>query len=62
MSGNRRRYYTAEGGHEEVIKLLLARSEIETNLKDEDGQTPLSQAAGGGHETVVKLLLARSDV
>ena len=34
--------HTAEGGHKEVIKLLVAQSDNETNLKDEDGQTPLS--------------------
>lgn len=45
---------------EDMEKLLLSRSDIGTNLKDEHGRTPLSHAAGGGHEAAVKLLLSRS--
>ncbi|KAJ9646983.1 hypothetical protein H2199_001969 [Coniosporium tulheliwenetii] len=49
-------------GHEVVVKLLLARDDVDANLKDSYGRTPLSRAAAGGHEAVVKLLLARDDV
>ena len=41
-----------------VVKLLLEiGAELET--KDDNGQTPLSYAAGNGHEVVVKLLLEK---
>ncbi|KAL8922168.1 MAG: hypothetical protein Q9208_005363 [Pyrenodesmia sp. 3 TL-2023] len=50
-------------GHKEIVKLLLARDDIEADSKDNGyGQTPLSRAAENGHELVVKLLLARDDV
>src|ERR1700722_42185 len=52
----------AENGHEAVVKLLLARDDVDADSKHSDGQTPLSWAAAGGHEAVVKLLLARDDV
>jgi ankyrin repeat domain-containing protein 50 len=48
--------WAAEGGHEAVVKLLLA-SKAEVDSKDSVGQTPLSWAAERGHEAVVKLLL-----
>jgi ankyrin repeat protein len=43
-------------------KLLLARGKVDTDSKDNYGQTPLRRAAGNGHEAVVKLLLATSKV
>jgi ankyrin repeat protein len=43
----------AENGHEEVFKLLLARSG-DLNAKDNHGWTPLSWVAGNGREAVVK--------
>ena len=47
-----------EGGHEAVVKLLLATGKVDVDSKDtEYDQTPLSWAAAGGHEAVVKLLL-----
>lgn len=52
----------AAGGHERVVRLLLARNDVQADSKDEYGRTPLSRAAAGGHEEVVKLLLARNDV
>jgi Ankyrin repeats (3 copies)/Ankyrin repeats (many copies) len=54
--------YAAVDGHEAVVKLLLARADVEINSKSEYGRTPLSYAAENGHETVIKLLLARADV
>ncbi|KAM0247491.1 hypothetical protein ACHAQJ_009830 [Trichoderma viride] len=40
-----------------VVKLLLTIGQAKADLKDENGQTPLSWAARNGHEAVVKLLL-----
>jgi ankyrin repeat protein len=41
-----------------VVKLLLEKG-AELESKNNDGQTPLSWAAGNGHEAVVKLLLEK---
>ncbi|MCJ1276426.1 hypothetical protein MMC21_004231 [Puttea exsequens] len=49
-------------GYNIVVKLLLAREEVQANLKDNNGRTPLWQAAQRGHEAVVKLLLEREGV
>ena len=49
-------------GHEAVVKLLLAREDVDADSKDMGGQTPQSWAAEKGPESVVKLLLAREDV
>jgi len=38
------------------VKLLIARSDVNAELKDNKGQTPLFLAAERGHESVVKLL------
>jgi hypothetical protein len=46
----------AVGGHEAVVKLLLATGQVDVDLKDGYGRTPLSFAAEGGHEAVVELL------
>jgi hypothetical protein len=52
----------AKRGLEDVVWLLLTRSDIEANFKDKDGRTALTHAVREGHETVVRMLLARSDV
>ena len=39
-----------------VVKLLLARNDVGADLKDNNGRTPLWNAAWKGHEAVVKLL------
>ena len=49
--------YAAQRGLEAMLKLLLAQSDVEADLKDSSGRTLLSFAAAGGHETVVKLPL-----
>ena len=51
-----------QGQDKEKANLLLSRSETESELGDEDGQTPLSHAAGGGYLEVVRLLPTRSGV
>jgi len=45
-----------------VVKLLLAKADIDPDSMDNYGRTPLSLAAWYGHEEAVKLLLAKADV
>ena len=47
----------SSNGHVEVVKLLLAFPDINANLKDSNGQTPLSFACESGQVSVVQLLL-----
>ena len=55
--------WAAGKGYEEVVKILLAREDIDPDQADTKyGQTPLSWAAENGHERVVKMLLERKDV
>ena len=44
------------------MKLLLARSDVNPDGPDGDGEIPLWCASRNGREGVVKLLLARSEV
>ena len=48
--------WAARGGYEAVVRLLLARDDVEADLQDNGGITPLSYAARQGHEAVVRLL------
>jgi hypothetical protein len=48
-------------GLRDVMVDLLTKGQ-DPNLKDSNGQTPLSWASANGHEAVVKLLLATKDV
>ena len=52
----------AHNGHEEVVKILLGRGEVNPDKTDKFGTTPLSAAAQNGHEGVVKRLLGREEV
>jgi hypothetical protein len=52
----------AQHGHEAVVRLLLARDDVDVNSKDSSDRTPLLWAARNGHEATVKLFLARDDV
>ena len=54
--------WAAHNGHEEVVKILLGREEVDPDKLDLDGHTPLSLAAWNGHEGVVKILLGREEV
>jgi len=54
--------YAAAGGHEEVVKILLGREEVNPGKPNNILKTPLSHAARGGHGGVVKILLRREDV
>ena len=44
------------------MRLLLTRDDINPDMQDHDGQTPLWCASLNGQEGVVKLLLTRGDV
>ena len=52
----------ARNGYEEVVKILLAREEVNPGEPDKFGRAPLLHAASNGHEGLVKILLAREDV
>ena len=52
--------WAAEGGHEEMVRLLLNRKGVDPDSGDSRGRTPLYWA--GGHEGIVKLLLDRKEV
>lgn len=54
--------WVASQGYEDVVRLQLAKSNIDLGGRDKDGQTPLSLAASNGHEPVVKLLVANKNV
>ena len=52
----------ATNGHAAIVKLLLKTGKVKLNLKDNNGEIPLSWAAKNGHEAVVKLLLETNRV
>ncbi|KAG4269316.1 AGC/PKA protein kinase [Fusarium proliferatum] len=55
--------YAARYGHEQVVKLLVARDDVDLNSTDGlYGETPLSWAAKNGHAGVVKLLLGNQGI
>ena len=54
--------WAAQQGNEGVVKLLLARNDVNPDKPNNEGKTPLWIACHNGHSGVVKLLLARSDV
>ena len=45
-----------------MIKLLLARDDIDPDIKDTDDRTPLSCAVENEYEAVMKLLLTTDDI
>ncbi len=51
-----------EDGHEQVVKLLLARDDIEADSKSSGCRTPLSYAIDRRHKDIAKLFLSRDDV
>ena len=52
----------AEGGLEDVVWMVLTRSDVRPDLRDGNGRTALSLAVGKANEAIVQMLLARSDV
>ncbi|KAK7213742.1 hypothetical protein V2G26_020920 [Clonostachys chloroleuca] len=51
----------SQGGHEQVLQHLLAREDLDVNIKV-DGYTALHQAAMNGFTDVVEALLTREDI
>ena len=47
---------SAEGGHDKIAKMLVAKG-ANINARRTDGTTPLSAALHRGHQQIVKLLL-----
>lgn len=45
-----------------MVRLLFKRNDIDFNLRDENGRTPLSLTAGKDYDAVVQLLLQREDI
>ncbi|KAF5576103.1 ankyrin repeat [Fusarium pseudoanthophilum] len=55
--------YAARHGHQEVVKLLVARDDVDPNSNDRLYRgTPISWAARNGHAAVVKVLLEKEGV
>jgi len=55
--------WAATESHEDVVKVLLQRKDVNPNVADaEYGRTPLWLAAERSHEGIVKLLLEREDI
>jgi ankyrin repeat protein len=48
--------------HWDIVKLLLARNDVNASSKDGNGRTLLSWAAQNGNEEIVKLPLARDNI
>jgi len=54
--------WAKEGQHEEVVRILLGRMDVNPDRADKCGRTPLSWAAEYGYEESVRMLLERDDV
>ena len=54
--------YTAENGDETLLAFVLGTRNINADVKDYDGRTPLCLAAGIGNEAVIKFLLGTGAV
>jgi len=54
--------WTEEGQHEETVRILLGRNDVNPDRADKRGRTPLSWAAEYGYEESVRMLLERDDV
>ena len=53
----------AGAGHADTVKSLLKSPGVNVNARDENGRTPLIEAARNGHDDVVEaLLIARADM
>jgi ankyrin repeat protein len=55
-------HFAAHFGLTDIIKLLAETGNVDVDLKDSEGQTPLCWAAENGHEAVVKLLVETGNV
>lgn len=55
-------FRAAQSGQQDAVWLLLTRNDVNTDTKDENGQTVLYHAAISCHEALVRTLLARRDI
>ena len=55
-------WWVARNGHERLMKLLLARGDVNINARDATGRTLLSWAAECGHTKLIDLLLAQPGI
>jgi ankyrin repeat protein len=55
-------YHAAENGHEQVVRLLLDRSDVDVNMKRNVKITPLIVAAEKGFEGIVRALLEKPGI
>ena len=56
-------FRAARAGNADTVRSLLASPNVDVNAVDENGNTPLIEAARFGHnEVVTSLLLAKADV
>ncbi|KAM0463710.1 hypothetical protein ACHAO4_000431 [Trichoderma viride] len=55
-------FRAAQAGQQDVVWLLLTRTDFNADSKDENGRTVLYHAAIGGHEALFKTLLSRRDI
>ena len=63
VNGTTALWLACQNGHGEVVRLLLASSDIDVNqAMTTSGCTPLFMASQEGHTPVVELLLASSDI
>ncbi|KAJ5153718.1 uncharacterized protein N7500_009157 [Penicillium coprophilum] len=51
-------HIAAQKGHENIVRVLLLRGNMDANKQDSDGRTPLIHAIIENHESVVRLLLS----
>jgi len=51
--------WAVQNNHADIVRLLLSREDIQPDLPDSEGQTPLYLACNSGNEEVVGLLLER---
>lgn len=52
-------HIAAQRGHEQILRVLLQRGNMDVNQQDSDGRTPLLHAVMQNHEPVVRLLLTQ---
>jgi ankyrin repeat protein len=55
-------FLAAQGGHVDMMRLMLQRAPLQLTVVREDGMTPLMAAADNGHLEAVQLLLEEGDI
>lgn len=54
--------WAAKFGHKDVVRLILAKEDVDIDTKNEWGRTPFSWAAHNGHNEIIEMLLATGKV